>query len=108
MTPASRQHGRELELELAPLGALEVELGVAREVVVVAQLDTMLPGIERDAALAQDSRADEPAVDVDLRVGDVRLEVDDRVVRRYAGSAAVRAARDQAQAGQFFTVIRTA
>ena len=44
--PSSRQHGRELELELAPLGTLEIELGVAREVVVAAQLDAVFDDFE--------------------------------------------------------------
>ena len=64
-------------VELAAIGPLEVELDVAREVVVVAELDAVVTGYDGDAAAEHGDRADEPAVDEQVRVADVGLHVED-------------------------------
>src|SRR3569623_1467567 len=90
-----RQDWREIEVEFLLLGALEVELRVPREVIVVAELDAMLARVDRDAGLDQVDRADELAVDVDLGVGEVRGQVHDRVVRGHPVRGLRAAARAQ-------------
>src|SRR5690348_10091579 len=77
---ALRQDRREIEIELLAVGALEVELDVPREVVLVAQLDAVVAGDDGDAALQHRDRADEPTIDEHVGVADVRLDEEDRVV----------------------------
>ena len=48
--PHQGRHRRQIELELLLLGARQVELDVTREVILVAQLDAVLAGIDGDAA----------------------------------------------------------
>src|SRR5262245_12535210 len=74
---------------------MQVQVGVAREVIVVPQLDAVPARVHREAAPHERDRADEPTVDVDLRVADVRRQVDDRVVRRHAALARRAAALDE-------------
>jgi 2-oxoglutarate dehydrogenase complex dehydrogenase (E1) component-like enzyme len=84
LRPDLRKNGGHRQLELLALGAVEIEIDVAREVVVVAQLEAVPAGDHGDAGAHDIHRADEPAVDVDLRVGDVRAHLHDRFVARDA------------------------
>ncbi|MBC7977158.1 MAG: hypothetical protein H7138_19455, partial [Myxococcales bacterium] len=83
----SRQDRREVERDPFALGAAELQLEVAGEVVVVAQLEAMRARIERDAAAQRVERRDIAAVDIELRVAHVALQVDDRVARGDAAGA---------------------
>src|SRR5262249_24925535 len=78
------------------LRTCERELEIAREVLVVAQLEAMRARLHRDATAQRAERADEATVDIQLRVGHVRLQLHDRVVAIDAAARLLRpATRDE-------------
>src|SRR4051812_29820635 len=84
MSWRSRKNGRHCHHHALTLRARERQLEVAREVIIVAQLEAMLAGLDGDPAAQRAERRDQPTVDVDLRIADAALDVDDRVGRGHA------------------------
>src|SRR5262249_38159476 len=91
----SRKHRGHVERDPLALGPRKLELEVAREVILVPELEAMRAALDGDPAAERVERAHELAVDVDLCVAHVALDVDDRVLRGHAAGADPGSARDR-------------
>src|SRR5579872_6030148 len=91
----SWKHRGHVDREFLPRRMRDLDLKIARKVVVMAQLDAMLTRCNGDAAAERVEWRDEPAIDVDLCVAHVTRYIDDRCTRGDAIRCCARCARSE-------------
>src|SRR5690242_1395764 len=74
----SWKHRSHVDREFLPRRMRDLDLKIARKVVVMAQLDAMLTRCNSDATTERVEWRDEPAIEVDLSVSHVTRYIDDR------------------------------
>src|SRR5436189_6446115 len=89
----SWKHYGHVDREFLARGTRDLELKIARKIVVMAQLEAMRARRDGDAAAERVERRDEPAIDVDLRIPHVTGYIDDRGARGDAIRCCARCAR---------------